>query len=117
MAPLLAQVPTSQTKPFEVVHGRLSVTNGTPSVRIWRIGTKRILGVHPDESPEALPENIRKWVQFGVNVYADFTVEPLSSAQPGRMQLVRLVSASHVVIEQTDLPDGPKIFKLTSHAP
>jgi len=117
MATLLAEAPTVPAKPFEIVHGRLFVTNGTPSIRIWRIGTKQILGVHPDESPEALPDNIRKWVRFGVNVYADFTVEPVAPVQPGQMQLVRLVSASQIVIEQTDLPDGPKTFKLRSHAP
>jgi hypothetical protein len=27
------------------VRGRLSVYNGAPALRIWRIGTKRILGV------------------------------------------------------------------------
>ena len=27
------------------VHGRLSTYNGNPAVRLWRIGTRRVLGV------------------------------------------------------------------------
>ncbi len=36
------------------VHGRLSAWNGAPTMRIWRIGTKRILGVHDGIVPESL---------------------------------------------------------------
>jgi hypothetical protein len=34
------------------VHGRLSAWNGSPTMRIWRTGTKRILGVRDDIMPE-----------------------------------------------------------------
>jgi hypothetical protein len=37
-----------------VVHGRLSFYNGAPSARIWKIGTKRILGVHNSVLPGEL---------------------------------------------------------------
>ena len=37
--------------PCITVHGRLSLYIGNPSIRIWRIGTKRILGLTGGESP------------------------------------------------------------------
>src|SRR5215470_7968732 len=40
-------------KCFEL-HGRMFVSNGTPSVRIWPVGSKRLLGVLPAEQ-EILP--------------------------------------------------------------
>ena len=35
-----------------MVRGRISLWNGTPSLRIWRIGTNRILGLHTGTTPE-----------------------------------------------------------------
>src|SRR5262245_48301115 len=36
------------------VHGRLSVYNGTPSIRLWPIGTKRLLGIiDPNDASNA----------------------------------------------------------------
>ena len=32
-------------------HGRLNFANGAPSYRIWKIGTKRILGVYSGALP------------------------------------------------------------------
>jgi hypothetical protein len=42
------------------VHGRLSAFNGNPTFRIWRIGTKRYLGV----SGEVLPDPLTGKVNF-----------------------------------------------------
>src|SRR5579872_4874372 len=42
---------------FEV-RGRLSFWNGAPSARIWRVGTRRVLGIHNDELPPKLAEVI-----------------------------------------------------------
>jgi len=46
------------------VHGRLFVANGTPSVRILRLGTNRILGVLDRqlqaESDEVTPDAVRQ---------------------------------------------------------
>ena len=43
---------------FEI-HGRLSLYNGTPSVRLWPVGTKRLLGVREsDIKSEILKEHL-----------------------------------------------------------
>src|ERR1700754_4715838 len=41
------------------VHGRISAANGNPSIRIWVVGTKRMLGVgsQDDLSLNDLPAN------------------------------------------------------------
>src|SRR6185436_2347848 len=47
------------------VHGRLSVYNGTPSIRLWPLGTKRLLGIiDPNDAssapgPTVLPVEIK----------------------------------------------------------
>lgn len=80
------------------VHGRLSIWNGSPSLRIWRIGTKRILGVHRDMPP---PESVIAHVSdFGDEVYADFTVCPFTEERPGAMQMVCIESAENVVTKK-----------------
>ena len=84
------------------VHGRLFAANGTPSLRIWPIGTRRLLGIHDDASPEALPPGLRgdRAPSMGatddgrVEVYGDFTVCPLALDRPGHMQMVTLKAVS-----------------------
>jgi hypothetical protein len=86
------------------VHGRLTLANGNPSVRIWVIGTQRVLGVvQRDESFGDLPSNIRRlWAAHGDDamwssyLYGDFTVCPVTRSEPGRMQLVRLTGGTHL---------------------
>jgi len=92
-----------------VVHGRLSFYNGNPSFRIWRIGTKRILGVSDwqiigDESAELanlrLPPDIQKRLQsdiFRTDIFGDFTVCPLSVERPGWMQDICIAHAENLV--------------------
>lgn len=78
------------------VHGRLSIWNGTPSLRIWRIGTKRILGVHN----EILPEAVAHRMGWDVEAYGDFTVCPFTEERPGEMQMVCIESAENVVYKK-----------------
>src|SRR5215471_8110673 len=74
------------------VHGRLSVYNGTPSIRLWPIGTKRLLGVLDplDTSnapgPSVLPTAIAGRLDADKDVFGDFLVCPLTRAKSGRMQ-------------------------------
>jgi len=68
------------------VHGRLSAYNGSPSLRIWPIGTHRLLGVFKDEEPLSIPENIRNLAGFDKDIYGDFLVCPLTKSEPGSMQ-------------------------------
>ena len=81
------------------IHGRLTATNGTPSIRIWIVGTKRLLGVVPAEA-EIMPEALRRYVEGGSSVFADFEVCPMTPSRPGTMQDVCIQSATNVVIEQ-----------------
>jgi hypothetical protein len=37
-----------------IVHGRLMYYNGTPSFRVWVVGTNRVLGVHQVRSATIL---------------------------------------------------------------
>jgi hypothetical protein len=68
-------------------------------MRIWWVGTTRILGVLPDEA-EIVPEVVRKYVSTATNVYADSEVCPFTQRQPGVMQDVCVEAATNVVIER-----------------
>jgi hypothetical protein len=90
--------------PCFTVHGALRYYNGAPGVRIWRIGTARLLGVHGlnesglPESPSVcpLPDGLRDTLEAGKEVIADFVVCPLTRDQDGTMQLVCVESVSHI---------------------
>ena len=78
------------------VRGRLSYYNGTPSTRIWIVGTHRVLGI-PSEDQE-LPPNVKSLLKsFDDQIFADFTVCPLMKERAGTMGMVFVKSASHVV--------------------
>ncbi len=84
------------------VHGRMTLWNGTPSVRIWVVGARRVLGVvQQDERFDDLPANIRRlWAAHGndamwsSDLFGDFALCPVTRSEPGRMQLVRVVGAT-----------------------
>lgn len=92
------------------IHGRLAAGNGTPSTRLWQIGTHHIYGIYSNrygfthdsqtldnEAPElhfALPKAIDG---HGWTVYGDFEVCPLEPLTQGHMQAACIVSAAHVV--------------------
>lgn len=82
--------------PCYQVRGRLSYYNGTPSTRIWIVGTHRMLSV-PSEDSE-LPPNVKSLLKgFDDNIFADFTVCPLTKERRGEMRDVFVKSAIHVV--------------------
>jgi hypothetical protein len=89
--------------PRLAVHGRLSFYNGTPSWRIWVVGTKRLLGVRQsgNEVPD-VPKELLNLISPGKDVFADFTVEPLTPEEPGVMRLVRVVSASKLAVVESN---------------
>jgi hypothetical protein len=75
------------------VHGRMYNANGASVARIWKIGTRRILGVESE-----LPKNLEKYMEdFDAEIYADFLVCPYSKEEPRAMQLVCVKSAKHVI--------------------
>jgi hypothetical protein len=93
------------------VHGRLSVYNGTPSIRLWPLGTKRLLGViDPADvsnapGPTILPLDIKNKLDWDKNVFGDFLVCPLTRQQPGRMQTVCIESGKNLIIREHKLTD------------
>ncbi len=87
--------------PKFTVHGRLCYYNGTPSPRIWIVGTHRILGVtvrDNDPSPDMPPALQELLANFDRRIYADFVVVPFTPARPGVMQYVRIESATRIVV-------------------
>ena len=88
-------------------HGRLSIYNGTPSYRLWKIGTHRILGIYsrPEgqtadtldaEHPE-LPANLdRAFKSLATEVFADFEICPLEPERTGVMQAACIESAKNI---------------------
>jgi hypothetical protein len=91
-------------------HGRLSAYNGNPTLRLWKIGTHRILGIYsgPDaekrdeldnEHPE-IPANVRRvFKPFSNQVFADFEICPLEPERLGEMQAVCIESAKNIFAE------------------
>jgi hypothetical protein len=102
----IAASPATASEPCRIVHGRMSLANGTPSVRIWVVGARRVLGVvQQDESFDDLPANIRHlWAAHGDEamwssyLFGDFHVCPVTKSRPGRMQIVRVEGATNLRI-------------------
>jgi hypothetical protein len=91
-----------------VVRGRLAVWNGTPSVRIWPVGTRRELGVvdaHGDAAGDRLlPAPVQALIEKGgpdrAVVFGDYRVCALTKQKPGRMQIVYIAKASRLRAEE-----------------
>lgn len=89
-----------------MVHGRLSVYSGTPSVRLWRMGSKRLLGVFDPKDPAgelgetAIPATVKAKLDWDKLVFGDFLVCPLTRSQPGRMQTICIESGRNLVVRQ-----------------
>jgi hypothetical protein len=118
-----AQKPSVRKTPCKVpelakscywTHARLQFYNGTPALRLWKIGTRRVLGVYSgplvdrksldNEDPE-LPENVsRKLNGFTNRVFGDFEICPLEPEKPHTMQAVCIESANNLAIEAVAKP-------------
>ena len=69
-------------------------------MRIWRVGTKRILGVLPPEN-EIVPHNLAKALAgFDKQIYGNFEVCPFTLEKPGEMQMVCVESADHLIVRK-----------------
>jgi hypothetical protein len=92
------------------VRGRLSAGNGTPSTRLWQVGTHHVFGIYSNEygyrhdsvsldneSPELHFSFEGKPAQGGWTVYGDFDVCPLEPRIETHMQAACIASATHVV--------------------
>ena len=85
------------------VHGRMTEGNGTPSTRIWPVGTHRILGVvnpgHPDVDAGEMPERVLnlRTPEHDFTVWGDFYVCPVAPERAGWMRLVVVKGARRLV--------------------
>ena len=98
--------------------GRIMFYNGTPSYRLWKVGTKRLLGIYSgpsawhgdplasdNENPE-MPANVEKGVSMGPGIvlWGDFEICPLVRERPGRMQAACVESATHLFVQNFNRP-------------
>ena len=89
------------------VRGRLSAYNGGPTLRLWPIGTARLLGVSqgrfylPDYD-NVPPEVVAKLASFETEMFADFTVCPFTKDEPGVMRLICVESAKNILVRERE---------------
>ena len=85
------------------VHGRLSVYNGAPALRILKLGTKRMLGVSEQrfavEGYRNVPEEVTAKLDQDKLLYGDYTVCPFTRAREKEMQLVCIEKVSNLVVK------------------
>ena len=93
--------------------GRLSIYNGNPSLRVWKIGTKHLLGIYSgpstfpprtsedSESPE-LPPNLENLggALDGGEIFADFELCPLRPEHPHQIQPACIESAKNIFVQR-----------------
>jgi hypothetical protein len=87
--------------PCFTVRGRMNFWNGTPSVRIWVVGTNRIIGVSvsfDDPAYCSLPDEILEKLSWESDLFADFVVCPFTVEKPGVMRLICVESAKNMVV-------------------
>ena len=86
------------------VHGRLSVYNGAPALRIWKIGTSRVLGVSEQrfalEGYRNVPEEVRSQLDQDKLLIGDYLVCPFTKQKPNEMQLVCIEKVSKLVVKK-----------------
>jgi hypothetical protein len=84
------------------IRGRMNYWNGNPSVRIWRVGTKRILGVSDVrfkiDGYVNLPPSIEARLSWDTDLFGNFVVCPFTRDAPGVMRLVCVESVSNVTV-------------------
>ena len=104
---LLSAVDGARAATCRDVHGRLSLHNGAPTARIWVVGTHRVLGVlQPNERFSDLPASVRQlWAGktneaiWASEIVGDFEVCAVTASTVGRMQMVKVTAAKHLVLK------------------
>jgi len=95
--------------------GRLAVYNGRPPLRLWKIGTKRVLAIYSgpsikrgDEQDMMNPElttNVEKaFTSSDDQIFGDFEICPLDADRPGEMQAACIESAKRIFVQKLTLP-------------
>lgn len=95
------------------VHGRLSFSPASPEIRLWRVGTHRVLAILAADGSdqhvlsEAVLERLWGRGDRPGRIFGEFEVCPLSPDQPGHMQTACLASASRLFVERPQKDLGP----------
>jgi hypothetical protein len=88
------------------VRGRLSSYNGAPALRIWRVGTRRMLGISEQRFSIAgyrnVPADIERQIDQDAAIFGDFLVCPFTRSRPGEMQLVCIESGRNLVVRKQE---------------
>jgi len=97
-------------------HGRLvSMSSGSPSLRIWLIGTKRIVGLEDSTIPPGIEPYLSATSPEYSAIYGDFELCPIEPDKPGHMRRTRLVKAENLVVQ--NVQGVPPPFRLLSTWP
>jgi hypothetical protein len=65
-------------------------------IRIWPVGSSRLLGYTDGALKCRLPPMLKHLMDEGKTVYADVSVRPVTLSQPGHMQFACVASAEHM---------------------
>jgi len=87
------------------VRGRLSLYNGAPTIRLWRAGTKRMLGVSASYSLagySSIPEELEKRLDWESEVWGDFLVCPFTRQRPKEMQMICIEEGKNIVVRKRE---------------
>lgn len=86
------------------LHGRLSVYNGAPALRLWKVGSRRMLGISEQRFTVAgyrnVPENIESQLNQDVAIFGDFLVCPFTPPRPKEMRLVCIEEGKNLVVRK-----------------
>ncbi len=90
------------------VHGRMTSCTSVPNVRIWIVGTRRVLGVADAKGDVAgdevltgkLDQEMFTLPPCTKAAWGDFTVCPLTLSRPGVMQRVCIAEATKLIFKE-----------------
>lgn len=90
-------------QPCFTVRGRLAYWNGSPSARIWVVGTDTMLGVsdsHALPGFEQMPMDVQGRLNWETELFGSYTFCPFTPEQPGVMQLGCIQTAENLRAEK-----------------
>lgn len=84
--------------------GRMQLYEESPRVRIWRVGTTRVLGIMDDEYQlegyENVPGDLVGQIDWNTAMFGDFTVCPFADDIPRKMRPICVEKAENTVIKR-----------------
>jgi len=79
----------------------MNYANGAPTVRIWVVGTKRILGVSDRDCTVdgcSVPTDVASKLSWDTDLFGNFVVCPFTHDEPSVMRFVCVDSATNLEI-------------------